>query len=128
MNHKTLVRYLYSNTYKIERHLQPLLKEFSLGHGRIDIICRDINGTLCLIEVKVHDSELSLGERQVKTYQQQLLKFLSLIGIELSIRALVVTPNKVSDVGTKKSTPTLAISIPTEIPTSRELFGFREVK
>jgi hypothetical protein len=126
MRHKALVSYLYTNPYSIERHFRPLFKEFSLGHGRIDIIGRDKDGVLCLVEVKAKDEERHQAKRQVRAYQKQLLKFLGLVGINLSIRVLVATPNHIIDVGTRESAPQTLVTIPMEVPTSREIYGLKK--
>jgi RecB family endonuclease NucS len=126
VKHKSLVNLLYGNPFKIEKYFQPLVKEFAFGHGRIDIIGRDRNAVLCLVEVKVHNSEIPQGKKQVMQYQTQLVHFLSLAGIKISIRGIVVTSEKIVDVGIKKATPVHAVRIPTDIPTSREIFGFKK--
>ena len=126
LKHKSLVNYFYTKPYKIERRFRTLQKEFSLGHGRIDIIGKDRDDNICLVEVKTRDSEISLGKRQIRKYQSQLADFLSLIGVKTVIRGIVVTPTKVIDVGTKKSfVPQPKIKIPLDIPTSREIFGLK---
>jgi len=86
----------------MERRFRVLQKEFSLGRGRIDIIGRDKDGNVCIVEVKTHHSEISSGEKQLRNYQSQLARFLSLIGVEKAIRGIVVTPTKVVDVRTMK--------------------------
>lgn len=124
--HKTMVNYFHAHPYKIEPRFRSIQKEFSLGHGRIDIIGRDKDGTLCLVEVKTRDSELMLGRRQVAKYQSQLANFLGLIGFKTKIRAIVVTPTEVLDVGMKKSIDAYPkIKMPSDIPTSREIFGLK---
>ena len=125
--HKTMVNYFHLHPYKIEPRFRAIQKEFSLGHGRIDIIGRDKDGTLCLVEVKTRDSELIRGKRQVAKYQSQLANFLGLIGFKTKIRAIVVTPTEIVDVGTKKSTDGYSkIKMPSDIPTSREIFGLKK--
>lgn len=125
--HKTIVNYFHMHPYKIESRFRSIQKEFSLGHGRIDLIGRDKDGTLCLVEVKTRDSELMQGKRQVAKYQSQLANFLGLIGVETKIRAIVVTPTEVVDVGMKKSTDAYPkIKMPSDIPTSREIFGLKK--
>jgi len=127
LKHKTFVNYLYENPYMIERRFRPLFKEFPLGRGKVDIIGKDKDGVLCLVEVKTRDSERLKGERQVKSYQRQLLRFLSLAGVKLSIRGIVVTPKTVVDVGTKTSNPVPQLRMPIDVPTSRELFGLKKI-
>jgi len=106
-----------------------LQKEFSLGHGRIDLVGKDREGNICLAEVKTRDSEIPLGKRQIRKYQAQLANFLSLVGVEMVIRGIVVTPTKVISVGTIKSfVPQPKIKVPLDIPTSREIFACMHVK
>ena len=126
MKHKSLVNHFYTKPYKIERRFRMLQKEFSLGHGRIDIVGKDREGNICLVEVKTRDSEIPLGKRQIRKYQAQLANFLSLVGVEMVIRGIVVTPTKVISVGTIKSfVPQPKIKVPLDIPTSREIFGLK---
>ena len=124
MKHRAFVNQLFYQPGRIEHHFRSILKEFSLGHGRIDLIGRDLNGVLCLVEVKTKDGELAFAQRQIQKYRNELIKFLAIAGIKLSIRALLVTPNKTIDIGVKTSKPPL-VSISTEIPTSREVFGLK---
>jgi RecB family endonuclease NucS len=126
LKHKSLVNYFSTNPYKIEPRFRTLQKEFSLGHGRIDIIGKDRNGNICLVEVKTRDSEIPLGKRQLRKYQSKLANFLRLIHVETVIRGIVVTPTKVIDVETIKSfVPQPRIKVPLDIPTSREIFGLK---
>ena len=126
LKHKSLVNYFYTKPYKLERHFRPLQKEFSLGHGRLDIIGKDKDGCVCLVEVKTRDSDIPSGKRQIRGYQSQLANFLGLIGFQTEIRAIVATPNKVVDVGRKKSfVPQPKTKMSLDIPTSREIFGLR---
>lgn len=128
MKHKTFVSKLYQQPSMIEQRFRPLFKEFALGRGRIDIIGRDRKGILCLVEVKMRKSEVLQGLRQVEKYQRQLMKFLSLASLEVSLRAMVVTPDKKFDVGIKKSIPHMFLETPLEIPTTREVFGFQKTE
>jgi len=123
MKHKTFVTILYQSPSRIEPKFRSVFREFSLGHGRIDIIGRDTKGTLCLVEVKTRDSEIKQAKEQVKMYQRQLVKFLSLVGIQLPIRGIAISPNRKLDVGTRKSAPIPIMARPTEIPTTREIYG-----
>lgn len=124
--HKLLVNYFCRKPYKIEPRFRVLQKEFSLGHGRIDVIGKDRGDNICLVEVKTHNLEIPSGEKQIRNYRSQLAKFLGLIGVEKAIRGIVVTPTKVVDVGTIKSfVPQPKIKVPPNIPTSREVFGLK---
>ena len=126
MKHKSLVNFFCREPDKIEPRFRVLHKEFSLGKGRIDIIGRDKDGNFCVVEVKTRDSEIHSGKRQTRKYQLQLAKLLSSIGVERTIRGIVVTPTKVIDVGIAKSfVPQPKIKMPLDIPTSREIFGLR---
>jgi len=126
LKHKVLVNSFCMNPDKIKQRFRVLQKEFSLGHGRIDIIGKDDDGTICLVEVKTLNREIPLGKRQIGKYQSQLANFLGLIGFETKIRGIVATPTKVINVGTKKSfVPQPKMKIPLDIPTSREIFGLR---
>ncbi|NIW50876.1 MAG: DUF91 domain-containing protein [Candidatus Korarchaeota archaeon] len=126
MKHKSLVNFFCREPDKIEPRFRVLQKEFSLGRGRIDIIGRDKDGNICLVEIKTHDSEIPSGKKQIRNYQSQLAKFLSLIDLEKKIRGIVVTPTKVIDVATIKSfVPQPKIKVPLNIPTSREIFGLK---
>jgi len=65
MKHKTLVNELYMNPNRIESKFRSLFKEFSIGHGRIDIIGKDTNGNLCLVEVKMKETEILSAKSQI---------------------------------------------------------------
>src|SRR3989304_6124362 len=93
MKHGSFVNRLCSDPSKIEPKFRIMLKEFSFGHGRIDIIGRDSEGHFCLVEVKMRNSEVLSAKGQIRRYQTQLLRFLEMINIEMSIRALIVTPS-----------------------------------
>lgn len=126
MRHKDFVNELYSNPSKIEPAFRSIFKEFSVGHGRIDLVGKDRNGNLCLVEVKLKDKEIPSARVQIRKYRSQLLQFLKLAGVELTIRAIVVTPAKVIDLGTRKSKMVATVGeIPIDFPTSREIFGLK---
>jgi hypothetical protein len=122
-----MVNYFFNHPYKIEPRFRTLRKEFSLGNGRIDIIGRDKDAVVSLIEIKTRDSEICSGKRQVKNYQSMLIDFLGLIGVEQKIRGIVITPTRVEDVGIKKSKIIQPrFRLPLDIPTTREIFGLKD--
>jgi hypothetical protein len=124
LKHDVFVKELYFNPNKIEKNFRVLFKEFSIGRGRIDIIGRDGNGNLCLVEVKMKNKEINSAKNQIRKYQYQLLDFLQIIGINLTIRAMIVTPFTVVDLGVRKRDTAYTIQkIPMNLPTSREIFG-----
>jgi hypothetical protein len=126
MRHGAFVNELYSNPDKIEKNFRVLFKEYSVGRGRIDIIGKDKNGNLCLVEVKMRNSEINSAKNQIRRYRSQLLRLLGIISVDLTIRAIIVTPFKVVDLGIKKvNTTHMMKELPRDIPTSREIFGLR---
>jgi RecB family endonuclease NucS len=126
MKHDAFVNELYSNPGKIEKNFKVLFKEYSFGRGRIDIIGKDKNGNLCLVEVKMKNSEINSAKNQIRRYRSQLLRFLEIISVSLNIRAIIVTPFEVVDLGTKKvDTAYMMQELPRDIPTSQEIFGLR---
>lgn len=55
MSHRQVLDYFLDNPEEIERGLHDMLKEVSIFRGKVDLIGRDKNDCLCLIEV-VHKS------------------------------------------------------------------------
>ena len=55
LTHKQVLDYYYQNPNEIEKGLHSIMKEVSVFRGRIDLVARDKNEKLCLIEV-VHRS------------------------------------------------------------------------
>jgi Holliday junction resolvase-like predicted endonuclease len=50
-----LEEYLIKNMDIIEEGMQFISSQFAVDNGRLDILARDRNGTLCVIELKVND-------------------------------------------------------------------------
>ncbi len=126
MKHNMFLNEVYANPDRIEKNFRVLLKEYSIGRGRIDIIGKDKTGNLCLVKVKMRDSEINSAKNQIRRYQSQLIRLLEMISVSLTIRAIIVTPFKVVDLGVKKVNNTCIMQeVPTDIPTSREIFGLR---
>ena len=128
MAHKSVIIEICNNPQKIEQGFRVFSTEFSLGHGRIDIVGRDRNRVLCLIEAKVHNGEIPKGERQIKQYREQLLKLLEYAGVQLPIRIFVVTPKRTVDLGVKMSFPIAPSEVSSDIPLSHEIFGLKKEK
>lgn len=127
MRHDAFVDQLYSNPDKIEKNFRVLVKEYSVGRGRIDIIGKDKNGNLCLVEVKMRNSEINSAKNQIRRYRSQLLRLLWITSVDLAIRAIIVTPFEVVDLGIKKvDIAYMMKELPRDIPTSREIFGLRD--
>jgi hypothetical protein len=128
MTHKSLITEICNNPQKIEHGFRVFSTEFSLGHGRIDIVGMDKNRVLCLVEAKVHNGEIPQGEKQIKQYREQMLKLLEYAGVSLSIRIFVVTLKRTVDLGVKTSVPIAPPKVSSSIPLSREIFGLKKEK
>jgi RecB family endonuclease NucS len=55
-SHKQVLNYYYEHAEEIEPKMVMLIKELPIFRGRIDLVGRDKNGIICLIEV-VHRSK-----------------------------------------------------------------------
>jgi hypothetical protein len=63
------------NPDSIEPRYRSLLNAFSKGHDRIDLIEKDRNYNLRLIEAKLNDREIQAARNQIREYQSQMLEF-----------------------------------------------------
>lgn len=102
MKHKDLINFYFSNPWEIEEGFRPIFKEFSIGHGRVDIIGVDKDRNLCLVEVKTRRTFLQ-DENQVRRYRSSFHNLFRILGLDTPVRAIVVAPEQIKDLGKSKS-------------------------
>ena len=127
MKHKDLVNFYLSHPCEIEEGFRAISKEFGLGNGRIDIVGIDKERNLCLVEVKTRKTSIR-DELQVKHYRRIFLRLFRLLGINKTVRAIVIGPNQIKDLGKTKSINRMKhynIKPVKGIPTSREIYGLK---
>jgi RecB family endonuclease NucS len=108
----------------IEQGFRVVDTEFYLGHGRVDIIGRDKVGVLTIVEVKSTKYGLAAGKKQVEVYRRHFLRLLSYAGINIPVRAIVISPEQVVTLEAKTEFDGYQRSqeLPS-LPTSREIYG-----
>jgi len=67
MAHPQLLDYFQFNPDAIEKGLRIIYREFEIGHGRVDLIGRDKNNKVCLIEIET--------SRSTKEWQKKARKY-----------------------------------------------------
>ena len=96
-SHKEMLDYLIEHPSEIEVGMQILVKEFPVFRGRIDLIGRDKDKRLCLIEVahrsKQWNAYWTRKLRRYRTYLMQLAYQLFLIR-DLEVRLLLKKTGK----------------------------------
>lgn len=103
LTHKEVLEYYQLFPDTIEANMSFLLREFSVGKGRIDLILRDRDKNLCLIEV-AHRSgrSRSYWEEKLRKYRNLLMRVAGLFGLNEStytrkVRLLLVYPGRKVD-------------------------------
>jgi len=126
MKHKDLIDFYFSHPWEIEEGFRPIFKEFGIGHGRVDIIGVDKDRNLCLVEVKTRRS--IQDENQVRHYRSSFHNLFRILGLNTAIRAIIVAPEQVKDLGKTKTIfgmEGVKIKRINDIPTSHELYGLK---
>lgn len=72
LNENQLEHYLYKHLFLMEDGLRPIQRQYSLENGRIDLLAKDSDGKMVIIEVKV-DSDTDLLWQE-SYYVQELEK------------------------------------------------------
>jgi len=127
MKHKDLVNFYLSYSCEIEEGFRAVSKEFGIGNGKIDIVGIDRDRNLCLVEVKTRKASIQ-DELQVKHYRSIFLNLFRLLGIDKTVRVIVIEPSRIKDLGKIKSIDRMnhySVNPARGTPTSREIYGLK---
>lgn len=82
--------YLYANLDLIESGLRPIMKEYPTKEGRVDIVARDKDDVLVVIEVKTENDKRLIW--QCMYYPDEVWKKMGRYGEEKKVRMITVAP------------------------------------
>lgn len=97
MSDRKIVHYYFENPQKIEKSMASVFEMFPVGKGGIDLVMRDVNQNICLVEV-ARSSHWSDKQVAAKLYRYN--EHLRLVGIRMfhlhpdnfKIRLLIFRP------------------------------------
>jgi hypothetical protein len=82
--------YLYTHMSLIEDGLRPIMKEFPTKEGRVDIVARDKDDTLVVVEVKTENDKRLIW--QCMYYPDEVWKKMGRYGEEKKVRMITIAP------------------------------------
>jgi hypothetical protein len=82
--------YLYAHMHLIEDGMRPILKEFPTKEGRVDIVARDKEDVLVVIEVKTENDKRLIW--QCMYYPDEVWKKMGRYGEEKQVRMITIAP------------------------------------
>jgi len=95
MSHRQVVEYYAAHPEAIEKGMTIIFKELPIFRGKIDLVGRDLNQNICLIEV-VHRSHYSRAHwgKKLRRYRSHLLTMATRLFKlrDVSMRLLIARP------------------------------------